>query len=491
VRRAAQMLAVVLLASAAGSCSLVVGSLSECQTTDDCASRGADLTCQDHLCVRTGSLDAGPGDAGPGDGGATDAGPDVLRDPHCQIVFGEPSDPTVLRLGAILSRSTPSGGVDPRGVPRQNALQLAVQQLNTKAALPNRKFAVRVCDDTGDSSRAATEAAELLGEGAVALVTSGSSQTLAVADVAVPAGAVVMSLSATATQITQAGQVPDGGAKRVWSTAISDQLQGRVLGGLVHRADGGAAARPACILQDDIAFNGLFSAVNAAVQARSDGGVSVQRFLFSTVADIPATVGRAIDAGPDVVLIIAPVSQSPDIFNAWTTAPDPAFIFSDNSRSTGVYAFDGGLRRLTGAEGTGPSTAAQASAEFSLFKDLYVAKFGADPTSQASYVPNAYDSVLLLGAGALWAQGKGEITGASVAQGLTELSDLNQTPVALTADNFTTLRNAFTQGKMVNVAGASGSLDFDSSTGTAPGPIDVWQIEPDGGIVTIQTVPNP
>lgn len=480
--RPAKVALALALGFTAGACSLVVGSLTECQSTVDCASKGPGLVCQDKLCVQDR---AGPGDAGP-----ADAGPQVLRDAQCQVVFGDPAAPGVVRLGAVISRTTAAGAVDPRGIPRQNALELAVEQLNAKNALPGRTVVLRVCDDTGDVARATAQAKELLDEGAVALVTSGSTQTLAVADVAVPGGAVVMSLSATSVQIASAGLVADGGAKRVWSTAISDLAQGRALGSIVSLSDGGPARNPACIQQDDIAFNGLYTVVNDTVRANSGNAVSMKQFRYGTPAEIPATVAGAMDAGPDVVVIIAPVSQSGAIFGAWT-APDPVWVFSDNARSVGVYAFDGGLARLAGSEGTGPSTAGQQTPQFSDFQARYQAKFHVDPTAQASYVPNAYDSVLLLAAGALWAQTRGDVNGAGIAQGLTQLSDARIAPLALVADNFTTFGGAFTQGKMVNVAGASGALDFDPATGVAPGPIDVWEILDDGGIATIQTVTNP
>jgi hypothetical protein len=98
--------------------------------------------------------------------------------------------------------------------------------------------------------------------------------------------------------------------------------------------------------------------------------------------------------------------------------------------------------------------------------------------------------VLLLAAGALWANGHGGVSGAGIAQGLTQLSDTTQVTTPLQATNFTTLQAAFAQGRKVNLTGSSGALDFDPATGVAPGPIEVWSVQLDGGTPAVRTV-NP
>jgi hypothetical protein len=190
-------------------------------------------------------------------------------------------------------------------------------------------------------------------------------------------------------------------------------------------------------------------------------------------------------------VLISTVGDTAALVGAWEGA-DPVWFFTDNARSTSVYAFDGGLARLAGSKGTGPSTPSASNLEYSSFHALFVTDFpdAGDPAT-VSYVPNAYDAVLLLAAGALWAQGHGTIDGAGVAQGLTQLSDTTVAATSLSADNFTALSAAFSQGHQANVKGASGALDFDNAHGVAPGPIDIWVIAPDGGIVTVANVPNP
>ena len=477
-------LAIALVALAIGGCSLVVGSLSECSTNADCASKGPGLICQDSLCV-TGTL--------------PDSGPVItpVIDPRCQDLYGDVDGGSeVIRFGAVVPKTTSSGATDVRGVYRGHAIELAVNQINLKRSIAGHSLVVRVCDDTGDNGIAATEAQELLGEGAVALVTTGSSQTIAIANVGIPKGAVMMSISATSTQIPSAGVLPDGGAKRVWSTAVSDSQQAAVLADFIHSGlprGGGILSniKPACVHQDDIAFNGLYDATKTDLLALSDGGMLMPQSIYEPGGDPGAAVRQAQSATttPTVVLLISPVADTGALVDAWTGFAQPNWLFTDNARDVSVYAFDGGLARLSGAAGTGPSTPSLANNDYADFVALYQQAFTDEDPTSVSYVPNAYDAVLLLAAGATWAQSSGQaISGANIATGLTKLSDTTQQPISLSADDFTSLAASFAQGKSVNVAGASGALDFDPDAGVAPGPIDIWTIEPDGGIATVRTV---
>ena len=484
MKRALPWIATLGVLGAATSCSLVIGSLDECKVDGDCAKKGPGLVCQDSLCVVSTVIPDAGVDAG------FDAGPAVLHDPLCQDVYGSADGGTVLRLGAVVPKSTSAGVVDIRGVYRGDAIAMAVQELNSKSALPGTSVVIRVCDDTGDNTKAAAEAGELIDEGAVALVTTGSSQTIAIANAVVPRGVAVMSISATSTQIQSAGVLSDGGAKRVWSTATSDALQAKVLAGMM---DDAGFARPACVHADDVAFNGLYADLTQDLPVFSDGGLNLPQFLYETGASPTPAIQQAqsLLPAPDAVVLISTVGDTGALLDAWE-GTDPKWLFTDNARSTSIYAFDGGLARLTGSKGTGPSTPSATNLEYSNFHALFVTDFpdAGDP-SLVSYVPNAYDAVLLLGAGSLWAQGHGGISGAGISMGLTQLSDTTQAITPLTADQFTSLGASFNQGKKVNVSGASGALDFDNTQGVAPGPIDIWAIAPDGGIITLDTVVNP
>ena len=141
--------------------------------------------------------------------------------------------------------------------------------------------------------------------GALAIITPGSTETLAVANVAAPAGVLTMSGSASSVQIGQAGVLPDGGAKLVWSAAPSDDLQGRVLAGLI--VDGGPsgaslASNPVVINRNDVYGNGLFSTLRTTY--RNATGQTLQNFQFEPSGGDPTTaVNNARALNPDAVVV--------------------------------------------------------------------------------------------------------------------------------------------------------------------------------------------
>jgi hypothetical protein len=416
-----------------------------------------------------------------------DAGP-TSNDPDCSDAYGI-DGPHALRIGAVLTKTTATGGVDQRGVYRRHAISLAVDQLNqlTNRTADDPTVFVRVCDDFGLADTSALKARALMDDGYVALLTGGSSSTLAAANEAVPRRVVVLSVSGSSSQIGSAGVVADGG-KLVWSAGISDQTQARVLTSLAPPGSLGAIGR------DTPGFVTLHQLLNDAWRDTVDGGF-VSLYRYPSASGPRGAVAQMLDAGvPTTVVPLMPVGDSKLLFDAFTEAgvSDPVWLFTDNSRNTQLFDEalpDGGrdvrLARLAGARGTGPSVDARSSA-YLVFQARYASTFGVDPLG-ASYVPNTYDAVLLLAGAALWSRVSPEPGSLPLVRGLMALSDPAGAAVLLDANEFpTTLRSAFLQGRGVNVRGASGELDFDALTGTAPSPLEEWVLDADAGFVSVR-----
>jgi ABC-type branched-subunit amino acid transport system substrate-binding protein len=398
-----------------------------------------------------------------------------------------------LRLAAVIGLTTGSGAADPRGPLRANAIALAINGLNNPAyrAPTDPQYFVRVCDDHGSTSLDAQKATELVSDGYVAFITGGSGSTLAVSNVAAASGVPTLSFSGSSSQLSTAGAQPNGGPKLVWSVGISDSVQAQVLGGLA--ADGGYRSATSIAL-DTTGFQGLYSLINDAVIADTDGGRFVSVALYSSATGPAAAVAQVLDGGvPDLVFPVTPVADSKALFDAWfASAPrNPAWLFTDNSRNAALYQDalpDGGvdasrLARLAGSRGTGPAVP-RTSSQYQSFLQLYLGAYGTDPSS-VSYVPNAYDATLLLAAAAAWARANGGATPEGIARGLSHLSAPGVPEVPLDPSEFVpSLETAFTQGQDVNVVGASGHLDFDPVTGIAPCPVELWSLVADAGFVT-------
>lgn len=487
-----------LVAAAGLGCSFVVGSLAECDKDADCVGKagGRALVCVEQLCVaKAGSGDAGTPvvDAGPADAGPTDAGPDVLRDDRCQLVFGTNAGADALHYGALLPMTRGDGSADQRGVLRGNAVQLVVDKINAGGGLLARKVTFRVCDTRSDPVRAGELARLMLAEGPLALVSAGSAETLAIAQVANPVGVVVVSGSASSTQIGAAGASNvDGGPKLVWSMAPSDDLQGSVLADLL--VDGGPVQRDGgqvtVIHRDDVYGNGLWTRISTLMR---QSGVNPVRVSFA--ANFNADGGTlnlppAARTSPAAVVIASP-TEAVAVLESWkaTGDADPKWLFSDNARATSlVTGLTDGASRLAGSLGTVPSTpSAATSATYSDFDFQYRNAFSVDPAG-AAFVANTYDATMVLMLGTVWAEAHGGLTGANVAAGLAMLADGTQSETPLLPDNLTQLSSQLRQGRAVNVEGASGALQFDPATGVPPGPIDVWTVLPDGGLATLRTV---
>jgi branched-chain amino acid transport system substrate-binding protein len=498
-----RLLGFAAIAAVAG-CTLVVGSLHECTSNGDCSSKGSGLVCQANLCVKPPSVDAGPG---PGDAG--------FNDPNCQtllgavdagLAFGYPDAGSTVFFGAILPMTVGTTGTpDARGIPRRDAIQLVVDTFNQSGGVASRYIVVRVCDDHGTATIAATEAAELAAEGAVAIITPGSGETEAAAAAANPGGAVVISGSASAYTIGTTGIIPDGGAKMAWSTAASDNLQAKVLTRLLATGAPGSGPyqHPAILWRNDNSYgNGLSAALVADVQAY-DGGADAGLSLppsysldFHSTDDnvgLRAQAVAALSPPPDVVVIIGTPYEADLAIGAYPQ-PYPAWMFSDNAESVSLLTgLDAGFGNygLIGALGTGPATSGAGTPVYTDFAQAFTNQFGFDPATQG-YLPNTYDAAMLIILGIWYGNSQGAVTGANVATLFTKVSATDAGPTALEPSLFSELTGPLTLNQPLNVRGASGDLDFDSTTGVAPGPIQEWQVDADGGIGNVgpPTIPQ-
>jgi ABC-type branched-subunit amino acid transport system substrate-binding protein len=469
-------LTILAAAAVLSSCTLIVdGIVNQCTTDSDCSKLGSGLQCVNRGCVRANLAGA---------------------DPDCAETAGVDA-PGSRRFAAVLGFTTSSGSADPRGPVRAMAIKLAIDGLNDPAnrLTTDPTYFVRLCDDHDSTTEDVAKATELVSDGYLALITGGTSSTLAVSDVAAPLGVPTISVSASSSQLVTAGLQPDGGPKLVWSVGISDAVQAQVLGQVA--ADAGYRSAAAVVNSAD-GFEELYQLIDQATLAQSSGNLFVSSVSFSDGPDagLAQAVGQVLAGAspPDVVFPVMAISDSTPFFNAWfaATPRNPAWLFTDNSYDNALFEdtlSDGGvdnarLAFLLGSLGTGPalpSTSPVYLAFYSLFEQTY----NQDP-NQVSYVPNAYDAALLLAAASVWGQFHGGATPESVAAGLGHLSALGQPIVSLEPGNFpSTIEPALSEGLDVNVTGASGTLDFDPLTGIASSPVQLWTLT-DAGFVTLQ-----
>jgi neutral amino acid transport system substrate-binding protein len=160
---------------------------------------------------------------------------------------------------------------------------------------------------------------------------------------------------------------------------------------------------------------------------------------------------------------------------------DVQILLTDGAKSdqfpTQVGKTSDGKFILTGALGTVPGADGKALAAFT---KAWEAKFNRPPVE---YAPQAWDAAALL---VLAAQAAKSNTGEGIQSKLREVAN---GPGEEVSDVCAALK-LLQEGKDINYQGASGNVDVDEN-GDVVGSYDVWQVEPDGKLKTVDQVRLP
>jgi branched-chain amino acid transport system substrate-binding protein len=457
----------LLLALALSGCSLTAaGGLTECESSADC---GEDSVCTEGFCL---PLPSG-----------------------CGQRLGS-TDPDAIPIGAVLPISTssagPDAGVDESEVQGLNAISLALEEVNQRG-VGGKEFVLHLCDTAFDPERTKTQARWLVEDRkVVAMLTAGSSQTLAATSVTLPAGVLTMSSSATspeltAVQDTQSGAVAPG---LLWRTSPSDLIQGKVIANLLTSdARFSSALKVGILYLDDPYGQGLFTVITE----RLKGKKTTQAAFYSQRGDVTAAVAQMNTFDPDITVLVGFEDDARRIIQAATLQPNlkresgHRWFFSDSVKDVGILDDATVRAQVDGTFGTAPAQGAGAA--FDSFRSRFMTRFSNVDPSNFGYTSHSYDSMYLFALAAAYAQGQGgQVTGAKMAEGLTKLST-GTTKLELTPTNFTPASTELAAGRSLNVEGASGSLDFDDA-GEAASPIELWVVE-GTGFRKVENIPPP
>jgi branched-chain amino acid transport system substrate-binding protein len=422
----------------------------------------------------------------------------------CQEVHGATDDPNAIAIGAVIPFTAPDGTQDQSERQDFNASVLALEEVNQRG-IGNRQLALYACDTASDDTKLASELDYLLGQKkVVALLTSGSSQTLTAVKKTVPAGVVVMTADATSPEIAATsaqGTAPSGAPVRMlWRTAPSDSIQGQVIaqailsGGASYQSGGDSylsgVTRVGILYVDDPYGQGLSEVVATALGT----GVTVDREQYARGGDTSAAVSALNDFDPDLTVAIGfpddlvKILNQADGLSNLSPAAGHRWFFTDAAKDptlltvTDPAQLEGALGS-TPAQGAGPAYAS--------FASRFKTRFDVDP-SQYSFTGHYYDAMYLLALGGAHAVGpapdySGQVTGAAIAEGLGMVS--SGTSYQLVPSDFTAASAELESGASIDVDGASGHLQFDPSTGEAPSPIEIWRVS--GGNFTTVTAVEP
>jgi branched-chain amino acid transport system substrate-binding protein len=454
-----------VLALLATGCSFTTAAgLDQCETSTDCAS--------DQVCTRNVCLPLPIG---------------------CnEKPFGS-TDPGAIAMGALVSVHTstaPGAGVDESDEQALNAILLALEELNQRG-VSGRQLALYYCDTASDVERARKQAEWMVNDKKIAaVVTAGSSQTLEVAKVTINKNVLLMSYSASSSELTVLADTHGGPVGLVWRTSPSDAIQGSVITHLL-RTDSRfgpqtTTSKVGILYVDDPYGQGLANIISDQLLS---GDVSQRvpnrTFSYPKHGDVKSAIDQLEMYAPNLTVLIGFADDATAILKEAATRPNlqripdgpHRWFFSDSVKDKALMADTQAAAQAEGFYGTAPAQGTGLA--FNTFQNRFRDRYGNDKNpAEYAYTSNAYDAMYLLALSASWALGRSDIvTGPALAEGLTQVS--TGTPSAqtqLTNSNFTYLSTELAAGRSVNVDGASGQLDFDAH-GEASSPVELWQVE--------------
>ena len=510
------------LSSLPSACSLVVdGESTSCEADADCVNY-ANFVCDTEKgeCV---SADKCASNADCADGEICR----FLSPRACvKVVAGAcseiyPADPAVLRdddtiLLGMTVPLTENGVAAPTGVSIANGARLAIDEINEKGGVGfERQLAVLICDDGGDRGPAEENGRTLasLGiQGIIGAAYSGQTQDMAKGTTGpgtIANGIMSISSSATSADISGLDDVAPSckGASEcpglVWRTSPSDRIQGdaivKLLGSLepiVRDEKGlmmGTPLNVGVLYKDDSYGRGLRDVMDADLRingkaATDPTNVQGGAYLVETYGDTSKAgsspdsdaIDRVIAKNPHIVLLfgteeLGDVMAQVEQALAGTTAP--YYVFADGGLNDRVLekaaTSDAWRRRVFG---TVPGTD---DLLFQAFSNRYLQRFGMDDVGGPTVfgAAGAYDAVYLFNYAATEAtRTETPLTGVALARGMSKVGGVGGKKFEVGPTEFGEATGAIRDGEAIDIAGASGRLDFDLARGEAPSDIQIWCI---------------
>lgn len=376
------------------------------------------------------------------------------------------------------------------------AAELPIRQVMAQSGLDGRAFGIVHCDtgamagDDLDDIEGAAAAARFLADaiGVPAIIgPRGSSRTQAVYEAVRDRNVLVISPSATSPSLTGL-DAPDPTFEApglLWRTVPPDTLQSQVIA--ADMRDRGVTDI-AALYQSGAYGEGLVALLESELIAA--GGQTVQRLPFESgqFATMVATVAESLSTGEvdEVLFVSSDIADYIDFLEAASATDE--LVAAYTAEGVGIFLADAAFSDMLLAEtvdgaaalypkirGTRPASAQ--GVLFNAFAAAYSAEFGADADS-SGFTPHAYDAAWLVLYGIARATfDEPEIDGIGIARGLRSVSSGDAIDILPTS--WSNVVEHFRGGQSINVAGASGRLDYDPDTEETTAPISLWAITTD------------
>jgi branched-chain amino acid transport system substrate-binding protein len=475
----------------------------ECTTNAECTDRATSAL------LEAGATDALP-DAAPFTG-AIDGGvvPAVcvqsvgkcaaLLTPDCRSFYGDYTNDDSILLGTIFNTTGSLAGAN---IPRQNAALLAAEEINssvTGGGLPGvdggavRPLLVVECDPTANTIRTASHLANDLHVPAVVGPNVAEDALNITNMVSADVGMLLMSPTVPIDPVTA---LNDNGL--TWRDIPSDSQRAplyrdQILALASQLSSRGSQLKLAVVERNDALGS---SAVNAISSVPFNGAtigsapnVRIDEYGLTDTAAQAAIASAYVTFQPDIVFVIAQeavanivVPFEQQLAAMHPGAPKPYYIATDTAKTTGWLTSASGVpadfsSRVRGV-GVTPDVG-EATTVFNAFNADYKGSYGTNPGT-AGMGP-AYDAMYSV-AYAIASAGATPITGATIAQGLTNLdygSSFDVGPIMANA-----AFQALTNAGHITLQGTFTLMHWDKNGDVVGGTLQVWCVSPNGGMPT-------
>jgi len=401
--------------------------------------------------------------------------------------------------------------------------EFAMEEVLDQTGLGDDHFGVVVCDnatssryDTLNQDDANERVSEYLADeiGAVAIIGPATSDRAERAFRKVePFGTLVMSPSATSPVLTDidgtTSSYTDPGL--FWRTSPPDDLQGRTLAEVMN-ADG--VANAAVIFEQGNYGTYLGQKIQSDARQEYDIEVVLKPYDGDSLEDLTTKIKQVegdAEADPqvptldvDAVVFISTQEEHTKKFLRTVTERDSDSGHTCDSPSicpfrdggARIYLADGakdeanfndvsGVERIVDRiKGTSPATADDDV--YAAFVDTLDAEYGDGFADSRSFTAHSYDAAWLIIYGAAWSYyNEAQVTGLGIARGLRQISKKGSgESITVGRNAWTTVRAKFAERTPIDVRGASGDLDYDSTSGETSAEIDVWCVDMEDGTGT-------
>jgi branched-chain amino acid transport system substrate-binding protein len=431
-----------------------------------------------------------------------------LKTDECQFLSGPVDDDRAILVGSLLDQS---GSDKINGAFRQNAVELAVAEINAAGGVPtsdgcgSRPLVYVSCDDGKASPdgglgypnrrRAANHlAVELKAAGIVGGENSNNSVEIAT-NITNPAKTLLIAPTAGAAELATISNATQDGTRMLWRIVPSDALQAKAVakyGEQVAKELNKTPLKVAIVNRNDTFGNGLRDGVkqyfmpNGKAWTDAANNVNVMETTYATtgVIDYAPSLTALTTFQPDLIFWfgLGEITQNIVVPYEKATSNKPQWISTTSGQRAELITALGSdtTFKATGIQARVRGTSAQLTTALTqdFFNFRYKAKY-AEPKTLSFGISQSYDAAYLIGlAAAATKPTYAQVASIDVAKGMsktvggTEIINVGPTKLKAAMEKLRT-------GAAIDFNGASGPLDFKPDVGEADGDYAIWCVRTD------------